>query len=60
MTALTLTVKTAAVTRCRMLNSTSDRCTAEALDPQGEVLICQRHAALVMELVRARLAKVRP
>lgn len=41
------------ILRCRMLNATNDRCTAEAVDPNGEVLICVRHAGLVLELVRA-------
>lgn len=42
------------IVRCRMLNAKSDPCTAEALDEQGEVLICARHAGLVLELVQAR------
>lgn len=45
---------TARIVRCRMLNAKNDQCTAQALDEQGEVLICQRHAALVLELIQTR------
>lgn len=48
MTATTRTV------RCRYLNRTNDPCTGEAVDPHGEVLLCTRHLALAMELVRAK------
>lgn len=41
------------IVRCRMTNTTNDRCTGEALDPDGEILICARHAGLVFELVNA-------
>ena len=36
--------------RCRMTTRLSNRCQAEAVDPLGEILICQRHLALALEL----------
>ncbi|WP_107416734.1 hypothetical protein [Streptomyces sp. CC53] len=41
------------VVTCRMTNSRGDRCTAEALVPDGEALICARHAAEVMRTVNS-------
>lgn len=40
---------------CRMTDRHHDQCTGEALDPNGEVLICATHAAAVMRLVNERL-----
>lgn len=41
--------------RCRYLASgprrTLDRCTAEVVDPAGEILLCIAHLARAMELV---------
>jgi len=31
-----------------------DRCTAEALDPDADVLICAKHAAAVLDSINAR------
>ncbi|MFD5425232.1 hypothetical protein [Streptomyces sp. NPDC127084] len=39
------------VVTCRMTNRYGNRCTAEALDPEGEAIICARHAAEVMRTI---------
>lgn len=39
---------------CRYLNRHGDQCTGEAVDAQGEILLCVRHLGLALELVRAR------
>ncbi len=39
------------IVTCRMTNFRGDRCTAEALVPDGEALICARHAAEVMRTI---------
>lgn len=39
------------VVHCRVTNRYGNRCTAEALDPNADVLICMRHTALVIELL---------
>lgn len=44
----------ARIVRCRMLNAKSDQCTAEAVDPDGEIIICQSHLALALELLTVR------
>lgn len=36
---------------CRMTNRFGNRCTAEAIDPNGEAVICARHAAEVMRTI---------
>jgi hypothetical protein len=36
---------------CRMTNRFGTRCTAEAIDPNGEAVICARHAAEVMRTI---------
>ncbi|MFF7200495.1 hypothetical protein [Streptomyces sp. NPDC008141] len=36
------------IVTCRMTNRLGNRCTAEAIDPGGEAVICVRHAAEVM------------
>lgn len=38
--------------RCRMI-SRREQCTGEAVDPVGEILICQRHLARAIELLAA-------
>lgn len=43
---------------CRYLNRVSDQCTGEAVDPDGEVLLCSKHLAAATELVRRRLEAV--
>ncbi|MFC6017232.1 hypothetical protein ACFP2T_13570 [Plantactinospora solaniradicis] len=58
-----MTMPTAATTRlitCSVIGRHSgNRCTAEALDPDAEVLICARHTGLVMEMVNARMPTAR-
>lgn len=41
------------IVTCRYLKAFDTQCTAEAIDPAGEVLICVRHAAKVMRTVQA-------
>lgn len=44
----------ARVVLCRVLRrGTSGQCTGEAVDPNGELLICSRHLARAIELLRA-------
>ncbi len=50
-----MTAATARRVTCRMTDSHHDQCTGEAIDPDGEVLICLRHAAEVMRLVNERM-----
>ncbi|MBW8701864.1 hypothetical protein MBT84_19850 [Streptomyces sp. MBT84] len=45
---------------CRMTNRLGDRCTAEALDPNGEAVICARHAAEVMRTIDRARDSLRP
>ncbi|MEV5943669.1 hypothetical protein [Streptomyces sp. NPDC051994] len=40
------------IVTCRYLKAFDTQCTAEAIDPHGEVLICVRHAAKVMRTVQ--------
>jgi hypothetical protein len=46
------------VVTCRMTNRYGNRCTAEALDPNGEAVVCARHAAAVMRTVAAAQANL--
>lgn len=41
-------------TQCRYLRRNDEQCTAEALDSSetAEILLCSKHAARVIELVR--------
>lgn len=39
---------------CRYLDHHSNRCTGEAVDPAGEILLCVAHLARALELVRNR------
>jgi hypothetical protein len=41
---------------CRMVDQHGNRCTGEAIDANGEVLICIGHAAAVLRLVNIRVA----
>lgn len=41
------------ITRCRYLVGDDNRCTAEAADPDGEVVLCTRHLALTLTLLRS-------
>lgn len=46
------------IVRCRVLNKQSNPCTAEAVDPNAELLICTRHLAEAVRLwndAKARL-----
>ncbi|MET9516411.1 hypothetical protein [Streptomyces sp. NPDC002994] len=45
------------IVTCRMTNRYGDRCTAEAIDPNGEVLICIRHYAAAGRTVREAQAR---
>jgi len=40
------------VTTCRYTNRHGNQCTAEAVDEQGELLLCVRHLAAAIELIR--------
>lgn len=42
--------------RCRYLDIRENRCTAEAADPLGEILLCPAHLARALELIRRRAA----
>lgn len=55
------TTRTAAATPdrkvvCRYVRRDGYPCTAEAIDPTAEILICSKHAAKVIDLVNGRLA----
>ncbi len=43
---------------CRYINLPDERptglCTAEAVDPLGEIRLCTKHLALTLELLRSR------
>lgn len=40
--------------RCRYRRRNDDMCTGEAVNPDGEVLLCTKHLARAMQMVRAR------
>lgn len=42
------------VTRCRYLDRFGGQCTGEPIDPTGEVLICTKHGARFIELLKAK------
>lgn len=44
------------LTRCRYLDRYDNRCTGEAVDPEGEVLLCITHLGRALELFRRRAA----
>jgi hypothetical protein len=50
------TITAERITTCRYLRRNGELCTAEALDPEGNILICMKHAGRVMEMVRTRRA----
>lgn len=50
----------AAYSQCSIVRRSGDRCTAEALDPNGDVLICSKHAARVMQMLRERARAAAP
>jgi hypothetical protein len=41
------------VVRCRYLRRNDVLCTGEAVDPDGEILLCTKHLARAMRLVDA-------
>jgi hypothetical protein len=43
---------------CRYLRRNDEQCTGEAIDPNADVLICSKHAARVMALVRTGIRNV--
>ncbi|MFF4847977.1 hypothetical protein [Streptomyces sp. NPDC001194] len=51
------------IVTCRMTDRWGNRCTGEAIDPDGEALICIRHyaaAVRTIEAAKANLARVQP
>lgn len=46
------------ITTCRVLDKLSNACTAEAVDPDGELLICSRHLAAAMRTLDAAKARI--
>lgn len=40
------------IVTCRMTDRRGNRCTGEAIDPSGEVLICIRHYSAALRTVR--------
>jgi hypothetical protein len=39
------------MTRCRYLRRNDAQCTAEVVDPVGEVLLCTKHLSRAMQLL---------
>lgn len=39
--------------RCRYLRRNSQQCTGEAVDPDGDILLCTKHLARAIAMVRA-------
>lgn len=56
-TANTPTTTPPRAVRCRYLDRLSNQCTSEAVDPEGEVLLCVHHLGRALELVRRSLPK---
>lgn len=50
---------TAKYTQCRYLRRSGDQCTAEAVDPTADVLLCIKHMARVVEHARATYTRYR-
>ena len=52
------------LTRCRYQRRNNELCTGEAVDPDADILICQKHLARAVALVRhaavQRLARQKP
>lgn len=42
---------------CRYTRRNNDQCTGEVVDEFGEILLCSKHLARAMELVRQRMAR---
>ena len=47
------------LTRCRYLRRDANQCTAEAVDPDAEILLCTKHLARALELVQIHMATTR-
>lgn len=45
---------------CRFYDRYARRCTGEAVDPAGEILICQRHLGYAIELLKSYRFTVTP
>lgn len=43
---------------CKYTVEHGHRCTAEAVDPDGELLLCYRHLAAAVELIRSLTDRV--
>lgn len=43
-------------TTCRYLKSFGHQCTAEAVDPRGDILLCIRHLADAQQLIAAAVS----
>lgn len=41
---------------CRYLRRDSNQCTGEAVDPDGEILLCTKHLARALQLVQVHMA----
>lgn len=50
-----MTTTTVRKTTCRYLRRNAELCTAEAVDPDGEILLCVKHLGRAMELVNTRM-----
>lgn len=46
------------IVTCRMTDMRGNRCTAEAIDPAGEALICIRHYAAAVRTVSTAQANL--
>ncbi len=42
---------------CRYLRRNDEQCTAEVTDPAAEILLCPKHLARAIELVRAGMRR---
>lgn len=42
---------------CRYLEAGDNRCTAEAVDPDAEIILCEKHLARALRVVQERLAE---
>lgn len=49
----------ATYTTCRVLNRHGNQCTAEAVDPTAELLICTRHLAAAQRLIHEAYRRTR-
>lgn len=46
------------MTTCRYLRRNGNQCTAEAADPDGDILLCIKHMARAFTLVRDKATKL--